>query len=103
MKYIRYVATTIALSGVFGTGWAESANTSVNPPVKDSSISRQLATQLLHDTAVGPTGIQVRARNGFVRLSGTVGTVRDWKKAEEDARNSDGVAGVQNDLSVLIR
>ena len=103
MKHIRYVATTIALSCAFGTGWANSANTSVNPPVKDSSISRQLTTQLLHDTAVGPYGVRVIAQNGFVRLSGSVGTVRDWKKADEVARNTDGVADVQNDLSILIR
>ena len=103
MKHIRYVAIAAALSCALGTAWADGANQSVNPPGKDRSIRKDLATQLLRDTAVGPYGIQVMARNGFVRLSGSVGTVRDWKKAQEVARSSDGVAEVQNDLSVLIR
>ena len=103
MKHIRYVAIAAALSCALGTAWADGANQSVDPPSKDRSIRKDLATQLLRDTAVGPYGIQVRARNGFVRLSGSVGTVRDWKKAQEVARSSDGVAEVQNDLSVLIR
>jgi osmotically-inducible protein OsmY len=103
MKHIRPVIIAIALSCAIGTAWADSPNRSVNAAGKDGSIRKQLATQLLQETAVGPYGIQVRTQNGFVRLSGSVGTVRDWKKADELARGSEGVAEVQNDLSVLIR
>jgi osmotically-inducible protein OsmY len=47
--------------------------------------------------------LRVQARNGYVRLSGTVATVNDWMKADETARSAAGGAEVQNNLSVMIR
>jgi len=39
----------------------------------------------------------------MVELRGAVATVKDWKRAEEDARNAEGVDEVQNNLSILVR
>jgi len=99
MKHI--FAMTAALSCVFaaGSAWADAASTTGDAP-----SSKQLAGEILKDTAVGPYGIRVRTtRDGVVHLSGSVITIRDWKTAEADARDANGVTGVQNDLSVLVR
>ena len=105
MKHIGYVAATLAASCalVAGSAWADGASSSVNRSANDRDISREIASDLIKDTAVGPYGVWVKSRNGVVQLTGSVGTVNDWKKANRDARNVDGVAEVQNDLSVLIR
>jgi hyperosmotically inducible protein len=92
MKHI--FAVSVALSCVFaaGSAWADVAS------------SKQVATEILKDTAVGPYGVRVRTtQDGVVHLSGSVITIRDWKTAEADARDASGVTGVQNDLSVLVR
>ena len=101
----RYVASTLALSCALAatSAWADAANTSQSSARDDNIASKQLATELLQDVAPGPYGLRVQNRNGYVRLSGSVGTVRDWMKADEIARNAAGGAEVQNDLSVLNR
>ena len=99
MKQI--LATTVALSCVFaaGSAWADAANTSGDAP-----SSKQVASEILKDAAVGPYGVRVRATpDGVVHLTGSVISIRDWKTAEATARDTSGVTGVQNDLSVLVR
>ncbi len=105
MNRIRYVAATVALScAVIATSAMAAENTRSSSPARDDNImSRQIATELVQNTAVGPYGVRVHARNGYVRLSGSVATIRDWMRADRDARNADGVNEVQNDLSVLVR
>lgn len=86
-------ATAVALSCVFATGSAWAA-----------PDSKQVATQILKDAAVGPYGVRVRTTaDGVVHLTGSVISIRDWKTAESTARDVSGVTGVQNDLSVLVR
>jgi osmotically-inducible protein OsmY len=102
----RYVASTLALSCALAatSAWADAAGSPVDSPVRDNNTtSRQIATELLQEVAPGPYGLRVQARHGYVRLSGSVASVRDWMKADEVARNSAGDAEVRNDLSVLIR
>ena len=98
MKHTRYIGTALALSCALATGGAWAA-TSTN----DHDISRQVVNDLYRDVAVGPYGLRVRTRDGVVRLSGSVGTERDWRTAERQAREAPGVTAVQNDLTVLIR
>jgi osmotically-inducible protein OsmY len=105
MSRIRYPVAIVALSSVLAgtSAWADAGSTTASSSAKDSNItSRQLATQLLQDVAPGPYGLRVQARNGYVRLSGSVASIRDWMKADEDARNA-GAGEVQNNLAVLIR
>jgi osmotically-inducible protein OsmY len=99
MKHI--FATTVALSCAFaaGSAWADVANTSGDAP-----NSKQLAGEILKDAAVGPYGVRVRTtRDGVVHLTGSVVTIRDWKSADRDAQDANGVTAVQNDLSILTR
>jgi hyperosmotically inducible protein len=104
MRHVGYVTATLAALAA-GSAWAADNHTrsDVNAAVSDSEISRQVASDLIKDTAVGPYGVRVESRDGMVHMSGSVGSINDWMKADEDARNVEGVAGVQNDLSVLIR
>lgn len=97
----KIFATTLALAcGVAaGAAWADVANTTADLP-----NSRQLASDILKEAAVGPYGIRVRStRDGVVHLSGSVQTIRDWRAAEREARDGSGVTDVQNDLSILVR
>ena len=106
MTRIRYVAATVALACAFAasSAWADAENTHVNSSVRDNeTVSRQLTNTLLQDVAVGPYGVRVRTTNDRVLLTGSVGTVRDWMRADQDARNAASGMPVQNDLSVLIR
>jgi osmotically-inducible protein OsmY len=101
MKHVRFVGTTVALSCAFAacSAWADVASTSGGAP-----SSKQVAREILKDAAVGPYGVRVRTtRDGVIHLSGSVVTIRDWKTAEADARDANGVTDVQNDLSVLVR
>jgi osmotically-inducible protein OsmY len=98
MRHTRYIGTALALSCALAAGGAW-ASTSAN----DHDISREVVSDLYKDVAVGPYGLRVHTRDGVVRLSGSVGTERDWRRAEQEARNTAGVAAVQNDLTVLIR
>jgi len=101
----RYVTSTLALSCALAASsvWADAANTTVSGARDHNVTSKQLATDLLQEVAPGPYGLRVQARNGYVRLSGTVATVNDWMKADETARSAAGGAEVQNNLSVMIR
>jgi osmotically-inducible protein OsmY len=98
MKQSRYIATSLALACAFASGGAWAAGGG-----SDQDISTQLVNDIFRQVAVGPYGLRVQTQNGVVRLSGSVGTVRDWKKAEAEARGAQGVTEVQNNLSVLTR
>lgn len=98
-----FFATTVALACAFaaGSAWADAANVSTDTP---AASSKQIATEILRNTAVGPYGIRVRTtRDGVVHLTGSVIAIRDWKTAEADARDASGGASVQNNLSILVR
>ena len=104
MRHIGYVAASLAASCVLvaGNASAASASSGRSEP-SDTQISRDIASDLIRDTAIGPYGVWVRSRDGMVELRGAVATVKDWKRAEEDARNAEGVDEVQNNLSILVR
>jgi osmotically-inducible protein OsmY len=96
--------TFVATVGLFctfaaGGAWADVASTSGDAP-----NSKQVASEILRDAAVGPYGVRVRAtRDGVVHLTGSVVSIRDWNAAEAAARDASGVTGVQNGLSILVR
>jgi hypothetical protein len=101
----RHITSALALSCAVAasSAWADAENTAVSG-VRDGNItSKQLATDVLQQVAPGPYGLRVQARNGYVRLSGTVATVNDWKKADETVRNAASGADIQNNLSIMIR
>jgi osmotically-inducible protein OsmY len=95
-KHIRTLGAAFALTCALTAGGAQAAD-------DDRGISRQLASDLYKEVAVGTYGLRVRTLNGIVRLSGSVGTIRDWRIAQRMAEDAAGGADVQNDLNVVIR
>src|SRR5689334_18352706 len=104
MRHIGYVAAGLAASCLLiaGNAWSASSRSGRDEPT-DNQISKDIASDLIRDTAVGPYGVWVHSRDGMVELTGSVATIKDWQKASEDARSAEGVEGVQNDLSILMR
>ena len=105
MTRTGYVSTIAALACAVTatTAWADAAETGVTATRDHNVTSKQIATELLREVCPGPYGLRVQSRNGYVRLSGSVATARDWKKAEQTARDAVGETEVRNDLSILIR
>jgi hypothetical protein len=87
------LGAAFALAGALATGSASAAD----------DLSRQLANDLYKEVAVGPYGLRVRAINGVLRLTGSVGTVRDWQVAQRMATDAAPGADIRNDLNVVIR
>ncbi len=73
------------------------ATKSVGEAVSDTAILAKLKAKLLAD---GITGTNVDVTNGEVVLKGKVDDAQKKAKAEELAKNTDGVKGVKNELIV---
>jgi osmotically-inducible protein OsmY len=73
------------------------ATKSVGEAVSDTAILAKLKAKLLAD---GITGTNVDVTNGEVVLKGRVDDPQKKAKAEELAKNTDGVKGVKNELIV---
>lgn len=68
--------------------------------VDDSTVTAKVKTKLATDSQTSAIKIGVDAKGGVVTLSGTVPTDIEKKKAEELAKNTDGVKQVVNKISV---
>jgi hyperosmotically inducible protein len=65
---------------------------------KDADIKKAVKDRLTKDAQLKKAGIDVRADNGVVTLTGDVGTVRESARASEVARGVPGVRAVKNEL-----
>lgn len=70
------------------------------PLMEDEEIRNSLYDALVYDPRVLPTKIDIKVDKGLVSLMGSVTDYRARKAAEEDARNTIGVARVFNYLKV---
>jgi osmotically-inducible protein OsmY len=68
--------------------------------VDDAWISTTVKSKLTADPEVNPFDIDVDVLEGVVTLTGTVGTDRALRHAEELARRTEGVRDVENLLTV---
>jgi hypothetical protein len=68
--------------------------------VDDSTVTAKVKTKLAADTQTSAIKIGVDTIGGVVTLSGTVPTDTEKNKAEELAKNTDGVKRVVNKISV---
>lgn len=68
--------------------------------VDDSTVTAKVKTKLVTDTQTSAIKIGVETSGGVVTLSGTVPNDTEKNKAEELARNTDGVKRVVNKISV---
>lgn len=68
--------------------------------VDDSTVTAKVKTKLAADAETSAIKIGVETKGGVVTLSGTVPTETEKQKAEQIARNTDGVKRVVNDIAV---
>jgi hyperosmotically inducible protein len=68
--------------------------------VDDSTVSAKVKTKLAADSQTSAIKIGVETRDGVVTLTGTVPTDTEKAKAEQLAKNTDGVKRVVNHIDV---
>lgn len=81
-------------------GPVESAAGKMGAAVDDTVVTTRVKSALLADASVKGTDVSVETRGGKVELSGNVSTQAEADRAGSIARGVDGVAGVDNKLSV---
>jgi len=70
--------------------------------MSNNELERQVSDELLCDPKVDNSAIAVSADGGAVSLRGTVGSFREKREAQNDAKSVSGVKGVTNELEVRI-
>jgi hyperosmotically inducible periplasmic protein len=102
MKTIAVVA--LAVMGAIGAPALYAADSDASYPgmyVKDSAITTKVKTKLVAKEPTTLTNVKVNTdRDGMVWLSGTVPTKAASDRAEEIAKDTDGVRGVHNNIVV---
>ena len=89
----RVVIPTIIAVAVFLVSCSSQA-------VDDSTVTAKVKGKLAADSQTSAIKIGVETKEGVVTLSGTVPTDAEKTKAEQLARNTDGVKRVSNDIKV---
>ena len=102
MKYSRALAIALlAGATLVGTGCAVvRGQETVGAYVDDASITTAIKAKFVEDKTVDAASIKVETLNGTVQLSGFAKSQSEKMQAENIARNTKGVRGVQNNLSV---
>ena len=102
-KQIRYVILAAALACVplLHTGCAVTrGQQSAGTYIDDKTITAKVKTELLKDSTVKGTDVDVTTFNGAVQLSGFVESQEQKDRAGELARQTKGVQQVHNNLIV---
>ena len=102
MKYTKALAIAI-LAGATLAGAGCSVmrgQETVGAYVDDTSITTAIKAKFVEDKTVDAASIKVETLNGTVQLSGFAKSQSEKMQAENIARNTKGVRGVQNNLSV---
>ena len=102
MKYSRALAIALlAGATLVGTGCSVMrGQETVGAYVDDASITTAIKAKFVEDKTVDAASIKVETLNGTVQLSGFAKSQSEKMQAENIARNTKGVRGVQNNLSV---
>jgi len=103
----RKLATTALLVGALtlpALAFAEDKDQDRSSPkawVKDSVITTKIKAEMVKDPAVSATHIKVDTdANGVVQLSGTARSQAEIDKAVAIAKNTKGVANVENKITI---
>lgn len=78
---------------------ASRAVTNTGKAVDDASVTAKVKSTLLADNQVSGMKIDVDTSNGVVTLNGSVSTAAERARAEQLARDIEGVRSVKNNLS----
>lgn len=68
--------------------------------IDDATLTTWVKSKLAADKAVNLTRVQVTTHDGVVQLTGTVDSLEWRDRAEQIARQVDGVKGVVNNIQV---
>lgn len=100
MKSVSIRTSLIVAALVAGLAGCAGAGQKTGVAVDDSAITTKIKTAMIRDSEVSASNIHVETSNGTVRLSGTASSSREADKAEQIARNTQGVKAVKNDIRV---
>lgn len=104
MKTRIIPVVTLGLAGIamslFGSGCAATTGKSTGEYLTDAAITTKVKAKLIKDPVVKAREINVDTNNGVVSLNGTVDTQEQKMRADEIARGTSGIQGVQDNLFV---
>ena len=99
---LRTVAAVLVLVAVV-TGCRSMTGKSAGTSADDATITASVKTKLVAEKASNLTRVDVDTNNGTVYLNGTVDTAEQKARAEQLARQAQGVKSVVNNLQVQKR
>jgi osmotically-inducible protein OsmY len=76
------------------------AGTKTGQAIDDTAITAKVKAQMANDKDVSAMDVSVNTKEGVVRLSGVVKSAAEKQRAEQVARNVEGVRRVDNALVV---
>lgn len=103
MKSVAAISVAFVVALSLATGAAaqdRDADRSAGRVFDDAKISMSLKAKLVADKLSNLTKVDVRVKNGIVRLAGTVDTAEQRSNAEDLARRTEGVQDVVNEIRV---
>jgi len=105
IRMIMVVAVTVLGAGALMTTGCKSSDggstkRTAGTYVDDSSITAKIKSKMIGDSVVKAHQINVDTFQGNVQLNGFVDNEQQKQRAEEIARNTAGVVGVQNNLQL---
>jgi len=99
---LRTVAAVLVLVALV-TGCRSMTGKSAGTSADDATITASVKTKLVAEKASNLTRVDVDTNNGTVYLNGTVDTAEQKARAEQLARQAQGVKSVVNNLQVQKR
>ena len=94
------VVVALLLVAAFMPGCRSMTGRSVGRVIDDKTITAEVKAKLVKDRAANLTRIGVTTVNGVVHLDGAVDQLNEKVRAEEFARQVDGVKNVVNNIQV---
>ncbi len=96
---VRMLVVLLAVLAVL-SGCRAMTGTTAGETVDDATITAAVKSKLVADRAANLTRVDVDTNNGTVYLNGTVETAEQRARAEQLARQAQGVKAVVNNLQV---
>jgi len=98
MSMIRIIA--LALAAALAGCSATAHDRSTGQVVDDAALTAKVKASIAEEDGVSATSVNVTTYRGTVQLSGFVESEEAKRRAENAARDVEGVSKVQNDLRV---
>lgn len=100
LSLIACISATVAVATLISGCAGDQYHRSTGQTIDDSSITARVKSNLLADPIVSGLDVDVDTYRGQVQLNGFVDTAQQKVRAEQIARQAEGVQWVKNNLSV---